>query len=340
MEKSSIKGFHMERVWLKILRDFGIFVLCIGLLFTPSLLLSNFGPSEIMYQDDSFDWKYTVPEAENYSIVFDQHSHTKFSDGVLTVRQNILWHIAQGYNAMVLTDHNTLRNSKDLHELAEEYAGEFIIIQGMEWTSKRIHMNFLGLSEWNLRIPSNPTDIQIQGAIDEAHSQGALVTVNHIPWSLSKMEDHPSRQQLLSWGVDYIEIVNGGTYDYDSVSWCNDSGGFGMITGTDMHRPEDVFAWTLMNTTEFTTEAVMAELSARNTTIVYNSTGSTDYSTGYDNPWFTVFSPFTYFGRMFSNYYHNTSAIPFFVGYLLLAFIFYELISFGFKRLKLKRKPI
>ncbi|TFG18533.1 MAG: PHP domain-containing protein [Promethearchaeota archaeon] len=328
----------MKRVWLKILKDFGIFMLIVMIVMVPSILLSVFGPREFKYHDDSFDeFDYVVPEAENYSIIFDQHSHTKYSDGILTVEQNIKWHIAHGFNAMVLTDHNNLRNSEDLQEMATKYAVDFIIIQGMEWTTGRLHMNFLGLTEWNMRIPVNPSDAQIQEAIDEAHSQGAVVTVNHIPWSLPRMPNHPTRQQLLAWGVDYIEIVNEDDYDYDSDPWINNTGGFGAITGTDMHSPMNVNAWTLMNTT-FTAEGIMDELRARNTTIVYNTAGSPDMSVSYENPWYDIFSPFIFLGEMFENYYENRITIPLYFGYLIIAFASYQGIIYGIQALKEKNK--
>jgi hypothetical protein len=329
----------MKRVWSKILKNFGVFMLVVFIVMVPSILLSVFGPREYRYDDNSFDVdnSYVVPEAENYSIIFDQHSHTKYSDGILTVKQNVLWHITHGFNAMVLTDHNTLKNSEDLHQMALEYAGEFIIIQGMEWTTNRLHMNFLGISEWNLKIPVNPSDNEIRDAIDEAHSQGAVVTINHIPWSTPRMPNHPTRQQLLDWGVDYIEIVNEWTYDYDSVPWCNDTEGFGEITGTDMHTPMDVVAWTLMNTAEFTADAVMDELRARNTTIIYNATGSRDYSLGYNNVWYDILSPFIQFGEMFERFYANRVAIPLFFTYLIAGFAAYQGIQYGFQKLKEKK---
>ena len=93
--------------------------------------------------------------------------------------------------------------------MKEKYKDQIILIQGIEWTTGRIHMNFLGLSEWDLDIPSMPSDQVIKDAITEAHRQNAVVTVNHIPWSLRVgMDTHPTRQQLLDWGVDYIEILN------------------------------------------------------------------------------------------------------------------------------------
>jgi len=131
-------------------------MLMVVIIMTPSILLSVYGPREYKYNDESFDgWTYEIPEVSpgEYNIIFDQHSHTHYSDGILTVEQNVKWHIAHGFNAMVLTDHNNLKNSDELQNIALKYQSEFILIQGMEWTTDRLHMNFLGISEWNLKIP-------------------------------------------------------------------------------------------------------------------------------------------------------------------------------------------
>ena len=186
----------------------------------------------------------------------------------------------------------------------------------------------------------NPSDAQIQEAIDEAHSQGAVVTVDHIPWSFPRMPNHPTLQQLLDWDVDYIEMVNEDDYDIDSEPWLNSTGtgGFGAITGTDMHFPMEVNGWTLMNTT-FTAEAIMDELRARNTTIVYNTTGSPDLSMAYNNVWHDIFIPLIEFGNMFQRFYGNLQvAIPLFFVYLFLTFGVSEGIKFGFKALGEKIK--
>lgn len=328
----------MKRAWSKIFKDFGIFMLVFVIVMVPSILLFYNGPNDIKYKDDSFEgFVYEVPEASNSNIIFDQHSHTRFSDGILTVEHNIKWHISHGFNAMVLTDHNTLRNSKQLRDLAVKYAAEFIIIQGMEWTSDRIHMNILGLSEWDLRIPRNPSDSDIQEAIDEAHSQGAVVSVDHFHPSQVESKNHPTFQQLLVWGVDYIEIVNGRTFYSDSEPWCNNSGGFGKITGTDMHSPKDVFCWTLMNTTEFTVDAVMGEIRARNTSVVYNLTGSEDSSIGHNNVWFDILSPFIFIGAMFEMFGYHWVTLPFFLVYLIGSFVIYQAIKFGIQQRKQKK---
>ncbi|GAF90288.1 unnamed protein product, partial [marine sediment metagenome] len=120
-----------------------------------SVLISKFGPGEFTYYDDS--WEDSVPYVpitnQTYNVLLDQHSHTEYSDGKVSVRQNIEWHIALGFKAVAITDHNTLKNSEDVKQLAEEYQNEIIVLQGMEWTTSIIHFSFIGISEWNLDIP-------------------------------------------------------------------------------------------------------------------------------------------------------------------------------------------
>ena len=54
------------------------------IIMVPSILLFYYGPNDIKYKDNSFDgFEYEVPEANNSNIIFDQHSHTRFSDGIL-----------------------------------------------------------------------------------------------------------------------------------------------------------------------------------------------------------------------------------------------------------------
>jgi hypothetical protein len=272
-----------------------------------SVLVDNYGPDQYSFRNESFGSPFQPPDgfsawAAQQEIILDQHSHTLFSDGKLTVEQNVLWHLDHGFNVTFFTDHNTIKNSAEIAEIRAKYADRILLIQGIEWTTAGIHMNFLGINEWTERIPLFPSETQIQDAINEAHNQGALVTVNHIPWSLrNNYTSLPTRAQLLAWGVDYIEIVNGDEYDTESEAWCNASG-FGKITGTDMHRPKRVNGWTGLNVSEFTEEAVMAQLRDRNTTIFFSPEGSPDFSIPYENPWFEVVKPLSFLGEMFAKY--------------------------------------
>jgi predicted metal-dependent phosphoesterase TrpH len=227
-----------------------------------------------------------LPEYDKskYNVVFDQHSHTIYSDGSLTIKQNVEWHIAMGYNALAITDHNNMRHLEKIDEIKREYSEkEIIIISGIEWTTIRGHFNFLGISIWDDRIRYKPKDKKIIEIINKVHDQGGIVVCNHIPWSLNeeKLKNHPTRENLLEWGVDFIEVVNDdckpeNIFDKESYDFCSlHKDKIGMITGTDMHSPNTlasggVHGWTLLNLKEITEEALIEELKKKKTSIMYS----------------------------------------------------------------------
>ncbi|MGV9205838.1 MAG: CehA/McbA family metallohydrolase [Promethearchaeia archaeon] len=332
----------------------GLFVVFATFLIAGSILVNVEGPEPYLYGDD--DWKNVdaiTPPGYNeteYNVILDQHSHTLYSDGALTVKQNIEWHRSMGYNTIIFTDHNTMANKEEIEELQKEY-DDMVFIQGMEWTTNRIHMNFLSISEWDLDIPSNPTNEQIKEAIKEVHEQNGVVTCNHIPWSINQagMDNHPTREELLEWGVDYIEIVNDDSapanhYDEESVEFC-ESNDIGMITGSDMHRPDDlksggIHGWTVLNATEFTEEAIMTKLRAKDTEILYSDSAYSDRGNHKENPWYTVIKPISKFGGIFADIYYEDSLDPVVITiYLSYAFgIFGILEVYRFAKPKVKEK--
>ncbi len=313
-------------------------------LIVSSVLIAYYPPAQYNYTDESFNFELKPEYNETqFNIVFDHHSHTKYSDGILTVEHNILWHIAHGFNAMALSDHNTLDNADELAIMVNKYKDQIVIIQGFEWTTNRIHLNFIGISE-DIPVPSNKsTDVEIQEAIDAAHDQGGIVIVNHIPWSLPIMPDHPTRAQLLAWEVDYIEIVNENIYDEESVPWCNNTGGFGMITGTDMHYPMNVYSWTLMNTTSFTATAVMEQLSARNTTILYDRASQVDQTTGPPSVKYKLVKPLISIGRNFKPTdiavgLIDWQAFGIAIAYIIVGFVVVESVTIGIAAIRKRKK--
>lgn len=330
---------------IKISIKYSISIVLLFLIAAVGVLLANYRPATHNYTTESFNWQYDLDYNETeYNIVFDHHSHAIHSDGILTLEENILWHIAHGFNAMSISDHDTLGDTENLVFLAEKYSSQIVIFQGMEWTTNRIHLNLIGISEY---IPdqNNPTDEEIQAAIDATHEQSGIVVVNHIPWSLPRMSDHPTRAQLLAWGVDYIELVNEDVYDYDSDSWCNDTGGFGKITGTDMHHPMDVSGWTLMKADNFTAAGIMKELLLRNTEIIYERFGSIDYSEGNQSGGYRLIEPFVFIGDYFANLgseggFVDWRAFGIAFTYLTVGFGVYESSKFGIEKLneRIKQK--
>ncbi|MFX0011667.1 MAG: PHP domain-containing protein [Candidatus Hermodarchaeota archaeon] len=245
-------------------------------------------PSSSRYSDD--DWKNINPhlpptyDKTAYNVIYDHHSHTNYSDGALTIKQNVEWHIAMGFNALTITDHNNMRHIEKIAKVKEEYIKKGILItSGIEWTTIRIHLNFLGVSKWESRVSYKPKDEKIINAINKAHDQGGIVVCNHIPWSVfeAKYKNHPSRETLLEWGVDFIEIVNDDSqpenvFDQESYNFSMEHAGeIGMLTGTDMHKPDGllsggVHGWTLLNLNEFTEGALIDELKKKRTKILYS----------------------------------------------------------------------
>ncbi len=247
-------------------------------------------PLSSAYSDN--DWKNVKPhvapgyDKTAYNLIYDHHSHTNFSDGKLTIKQNIEWHIAMGFNALTITDHNNMRHLEKINKIKEEYVEKGILItSGIEWTTTRLHLNFIGVSKWDTRIPYKPKDEKIIEAINKAHDQGGIVVCNHIPWSIHEAhyKNHPTREKILDWGVDYIEIVNDDSqpennFDQKSHNFClKHNRKIGMITGTDMHKPDGlisggVHGWTLLNLKDKTEENLMEELRKKNTKIIYSKT--------------------------------------------------------------------
>ena len=240
------------------------------------------------YSDN--DWKNVKPlvppdyDKSAYNLIYDHHSHTHYSDGKLSIKQNVEWHIAMGFNALTITDHNNMRHLEKINKIKEEYIEKGILItSGIEWTTTRLHLNFLGVSKWDTRIPYKPKDGKIIDAINKAHDQGGIVVLNHIPWSINeaKYKNHPTRETLLEWGIDFIEIINDDSqpqnaFDQESYDFCKKhKGEIGMLTGSDMHRPDKLLSggihgWTLLHLKELTEEALVEELHNKKTKILYS----------------------------------------------------------------------
>ncbi|MBD3351275.1 MAG: hypothetical protein GF364_07290 [Candidatus Lokiarchaeota archaeon] len=246
--------------WLNWLIGFGVWILCI--VFFAAIVFLIVGIREIPLKEinnELFGYKRRSDILPKKGYFLDTHAHTLASDGVLTPEQLIKWHIANGYDAFVLTDHNTDKNNVPILALQDKYP-EILIIPGYEWTTMRIHINFLGIKEWDERVPMNPTDEQIRNAIRKAKEMGAIVQVDHITWTIDQPSHrngnytHPTRDQLLEWGVDGFEINNEMRwYDPKTIHWLElkkqknelDRPIF-ISTGTDVHNPLKEWAtgWT------------------------------------------------------------------------------------------------
>ncbi|KAJ2609769.1 hypothetical protein H4S08_003912 [Coemansia sp. RSA 1365] len=268
-------------------------IIVILLLVAVGIPVSDNGvPQPADYTNMEFNWKINPrsylkpmnPNYTDYNILLDAHLHTTYSDGVLSPKQVIKFALANGYNAIIVTDHQTVKGSVVAKEYAEKYhKDEITVITGMEYTCCRIHMNLIGINESVSVSPPFPSDKELRDVISKVHEMGGLVIVNHIPWSNAtqlpwgnaRLPNNPSREQLLEWGVDGFEIVNQNTFDLRSYQFVQDNPDRLVgVTGSDMHYPGSSYAWTTINATDNSADAILDEIRNRRTSFLLDASGT------------------------------------------------------------------
>ncbi|OZJ03830.1 hypothetical protein BZG36_03827 [Bifiguratus adelaidae] len=340
-------------------------VITLAILILVLLLLrdSEGLPEQYLWSEATFDWPQVNPASYlqpfntsfgPYNVVLDGHSHTTYSDGRMTPEQSIQWHIANGYNAVFVTDHNTVDGGLEAERIAlEKYSDQIVVIPGMEYSCCRLHMNFININETVPVGPPVPTDEDIQAAIARAHELGGLAIINHIPWSnstefgweMATLPNHPSLESLVSWGLDGIEVVNQATLDEPSLLFAQKHNLL-IMTGTDMHYPYVAAnAWTIVNAANFSKDSIMSELLARRNTFYFDPTGTRNVSYPPDNPaYYRLASLLTladFFGSFYTDmkgmysfqgtfcqpriFYLHGTMVAWFVGYIIIAHIFFEI---------------
>jgi histidinol phosphatase-like PHP family hydrolase len=308
----------MNQKLKKFLKRLLVYNIVIWVVIGVSIPVNVSGPSQYKYSDNDWDDFSYSPEYNEteWNVLLDPHSHTLYSDGSLTPRQNLLWHIAMGFNAMVLSDHNTFEGIDEIREIARnEFNDTIKVLAGMEWTTARVHLNFIFPPDTTMAelestatvkgYASRPTDQEIEEAISKAHAVGGVVLVNHYTYNERLSKDSPTREQLLNWGVDFFEIINQNRYYLENHEFCIDNG-LGVIVSTDMHEPEPVYGWTTLNVSEFTEEAIFNELEERRTGYIHIPTGSTYDVEHQINKAYIVSFPLIQIGEIFEDAYSST----------------------------------
>ncbi|KAG1076372.1 hypothetical protein G6F41_000068 [Rhizopus arrhizus] len=261
-----------------------LIALGLGLRYTDGL------PRSEDFSNLQFDWKinpgddlYPFNTSFQYNVLLDGHTHTVYSDGKMNVRQLLDWHLANGYNAIIVTDHNTVEGGLEAEKVAlAEYNQSIVVIPGMEYSSCRIHMNFIDINETIPVTGPKPTDQELQDAINKVHALGGLVIVNHIPWSnttedgyqLPRLPNHPSIEQLIHWGVDGFEVINQDVFDLTSYQAAVQNNLIQMV-GMDLHHPSvGAQTWLTVNATNMTRASIMNEIRNRRTSFLFDPAGT------------------------------------------------------------------
>lgn len=333
-------------IWIR----FTLYFSAVMLFIFTSIYLSIRGPPKYKYNDEDWDDEnlYYKPAYDNgkWNVVLDTHCHTTVCEGKLSLEQAIKWHKSLGFNATVITEHNSMKNMDEVLEIKEKYKEDFIIIPGIEYTTYRIHMCFMGITEWDTKsIPTYPTDNQIKEAINKVHEMGGVVSACHFPWSTwgqnPRMPDHPTREQVYEWGVDFIEVANWDEFaplvDYISYDFVQSLPNIAPCTGTDMHEPLNCnpCGWTLVSAKEFTQEAILEELRNHRTEVILDPE-SVKYTIPHaENISYKVLRPFIMFGEKFqevrlggkpSNL--DVAAINMWLIYFFIVFLILELLRY------------
>ncbi|KAJ2782173.1 hypothetical protein H4R18_002438 [Coemansia javaensis] len=306
---------------LHFLQALVLSIIVILLLVAVSVPVSDhLMPSPGDYTKMKFDWKvdprsYLTPmnaSFSNYNVLLDAHLHTTYSDGSLSPKQVVEYALANGYNAIIVTDHQTIEGSIAARDYAlEHHRDEIVVITGMEYSCCRIHMNLIGINESVTVSPPFPSDDELRSVIKKVHDIGGLVIVNHIPWSnatvlpwgTARLPDNPTREQLLDWGVDGFEVVNQDIFDLRTYQFIQaHADRLVGVTGSDMHVPGPTYAWTTINARNRTAEAILAEIRGRRTSFLLDASGTREVQDPPYKPTYFSSAPWGLLGQYFYGY--------------------------------------
>jgi predicted metal-dependent phosphoesterase TrpH len=163
----------------------------------------------------------------------DLHTHTTFSkDGGQTPETLVETAIAHGFDAIAVTDHNTVEGSLR----AERHArGRIIIFPGQEVVTDRGEIVVLNLRK------TLPVGRSLEETVRLAKERGGFVIVPH-PFDLMRRGIGNSLDSILS-RVDAIEAFNSRTiwtrFNRRALEYA-ESAGKPMVAGSDAHFPNEI----------------------------------------------------------------------------------------------------
>lgn len=140
-------------------------------------------------------------------LACELHTHTIHSDGSQTLGELAAGAASLGFDAIALTDHNTMTGLADKEQTAAEHG--LLILPGMEWTTFHGHMVTIGLSEYvDWREVGHH---QIGNGIQAVHRLGGIAGLAH-PFRIGSPACTGCywEYDIQDWSlVDYIEVWSG-----------------------------------------------------------------------------------------------------------------------------------
>ena len=110
------------------------------------------------------------------------HTHTTNSDGDSSPADVVEWYKTNGYDFLVITDHEHITATDDLNARFGD-GGKFLVIQGQEVTDrfdkKPYHVNGLGLRSVVQPQRGTGVVVNIQKNVDAVRDAGGIPQINH-----------------------------------------------------------------------------------------------------------------------------------------------------------------
>jgi hypothetical protein len=165
------------------------------------------------------------------------HSHTRESDGVLTVNELIDNAKSSGLDFFAITDHFT---TSQWWKVDQSNLPEMVLLNSSEITSQSGHANVHGIKKW-VDVYIDRDDWDPNSAAAQTHAQGGLFCINHVMSSLLAW-----RHYDFDWeNADLIEIFHSleGPNNMPQISFWDALLREGHhiigVSGTDCHNPEN-----------------------------------------------------------------------------------------------------
>jgi hypothetical protein len=131
------------------------------------------------------------------------HTHTINSDGDSPPYDVVAWYKRNGYQFLVITDHNTFT---DPAAFDTNPTDNFLLIGGEEITNdKVVHVNAIGISQPIPKQAADSVTALLQASIDAVRQQGGIPLINHpnFIWAFTAAEMKPLKN------VGLLEIASG-----------------------------------------------------------------------------------------------------------------------------------
>ena len=160
------------------------------------------------------------PPFEGVWLKGDLHCHSTHSDGDSSVAEVIASAESIGLDFFVITDHDGNMDGVPSQWYDPDYhSEEMVMLYGVEWTTGRGHANVWAAQPFDYgELWAANQDQDAQAAIDAAHGQGALFSINHpssflcCPWEYEEYA-----------GVDGFEVWNS-MYRFPSFNFVSNHG--------------------------------------------------------------------------------------------------------------------